>query len=506
MDPDSKQSNEFNGFVIVNDKQTVEDDTNEINVNNRNKEKDNQREKKREGGGKNLEIEKISPNVLKLVNNCMYVFENINPNQYRIALRFIFAILLKFSLISSEARNFLAQNTRIISLLNRIVLKFRIYYSNNRSLCKITHEILNPNPFGKVLGENDNKAQFIELNYDFMLLCNLLFYEEKPKEEIDDLSLSFWSENYIYQLVSNAKTKQDIKYLSYLINKKCKDNSEIFKKVLIVLEHCIRKKADCEKTFYDECDEDKRYEIYRNINCKSDKRNTYILIKNNLHIIFKKLILIISEKDTKELLDLLFECFNDYKKYYGISIFIVNMIIDLFEEKNMIKNYARGINDVYNWLNKYKVPPKYYDIRGIDMYRNEDCYYPPMESSLKKEFDKVETAKTDKKIKRLDIIKDKDNKNVIKNIDISNLDCDLSDFTFTIGDQVIYDNKVYEITNCLDELLKIRLIDGNKQADNKKDFIRKEFNKKEKNSKEKSIWVETDNYKLRIKKLININK
>ncbi len=53
-------------------------------------------------------------------------------------------------------------------------------------------------------------------------------------------------------------------------------------------------------------------------------------------------------------------------------------------------------------------------------------------------------------------------------------------------------------------MLKIKLVDKNNQGDNKTDFIRKAFNKKDKNQKDKFIWVETDNYKLRIKKLANI--
>ena len=97
------------------------------------------------------------------------------------------------------------------------------------------------------------------------------------------------------------------------------------------------------------------------------------------------------------------------------------------------------------------------------------------------------------------------------NYDISNYNIDLSDFKFIIGDQVFYDNKPYKVTNSLDELIKIRLIE-NKKEDENKEFKVKNMNKKKQDIYEKEkecLWVETDDYRLRIKKLFNpelINK
>ncbi len=85
------------------------------------------------------------------------------------------------------------------------------------------------------------------------------------------------------------------------------------------------------------------------------------------------------------------------KKYYVVTIFIVNMIIDLFEEKNMSENYIKELNEILNWLKRNMIPPRYYSIKGINMYREEKVYYQPMDESFKKDFDKVETIKTKKK-------------------------------------------------------------------------------------------------------------
>ena len=138
------------------------------------------------------------------------------------------------------------------------------------------------------------------------------------------------------------------------------------------MEHCINKLDDCEGTFYDEDDDDKRYEIYKNVNRRTYTGNdSIILLKNNLIIIFKKLILEIPEKDTKELLNSLFSWFYEQKKYYGVTIYIVNLVIDLFEEKNMSEYYIKELNEILSWLKRNMIPPRYYNIKGINMYREE---------------------------------------------------------------------------------------------------------------------------------------
>ena len=90
--------------------------------------------------------------------------------------------------------------------------------------------------------------------------------------------------------------------------------------------------------------------------------------------------------------------------------------------------------------------------------------------------------------------------------DISSYNCDLTDFKFAIGDQIIYENKDYIITECLDELIKIKLMD--KKIEDK-EFKVNGFHEKKMNLFEKekiSFWVETDNYNIRIKKLVDNDK
>ena len=546
--------NNYKGFITVikRDKQMLSRDeqegaitTNNINEIKEKKDEDNKMEnqsdeelakkleeefkretlynQEKEGDEKLLENKNISPNVLKLVYNVLHSLKKIKLFTYKIEVRFLYAILLKFSLISSNTRDFLNKNVNISIALNYIIcndcLKNNYYYESDitsfdKGLFKVSHDILNPKPGSLILGEKDIQGQSINLDYDFMLLCNLIFYKEKKEEEIkknhEDIGITFWNLNYILTLIRYAKTKQDLNYLSNLIKIKCTNNKVIFDKVLKVLEHVLENCNDLEDTFYDEGDEEKKYEIYKNYNCNSNSQSKqYILLRSNVTIIFKKLIFGITDNNEeyriKTILSKLFTLFNKYKRYYGMTIVIVNIIIDLFEGKDMSTKYVRELNEVLSWLNKYKIPPKINEIKGIRMYKDEDLsrnyyYYQSMDQSFRKDFEKVEQEKANKKIERLNKILKNQN---TSNIDISSLDCDVSDFKFTIGDQVIYNNKIYEITNCLDELIKIKLIKNNYQGDNKNDFIEKGFNKKKKSKEEKSIWVQTDDYKLRINKLVN---
>ena len=72
----------------------------------------------------------------------------------------------------------------------------------------------------------------------------------------------------------------------------------------------------------------------------------------------------------------------------------------------------------------------------------------------------------------------------------------------------MFDNKLCIVTNCLDELIKIKLIEDKKEDESDKEFKVKDMNKKKKDIYEKeknTFWVETDDYRLRIKGLVNTN-
>ena len=473
--------------------------------------------KEKEGNNNILENQSISPNVLKLIYNVTHTLTKIKILKFPTEVRFLIAIILKFSFLSSKAKELLIENLKLCNIIN--VLNFQRGYFSERDfdiidmgLFKTSHEILNPSPNKVIFGEPDKIGKYINVNYDFMLLCSLMSYKEKPKEELEknneNLIFTFWNKKYIIELIRTAKTKQDINYLSNLIKVKCSANKEIFDIVLNVLLIILDELNDIEKTFFDEYDQENSYNIYKNKNTNSNSKNN---LRSNATIIIKKLILDAKDKfddyRIKNFINKIFSLFNKYKKYYGISILLINILIDIYDERNDIyKKYPKEINEILNWLNKYKIPPKLYEIKGIKMYKDEDInyyYQSDISKDVRKEFDQVEIEKTNKKIEKINkIIK---GKNVY---DISNFDGDLSDFKFAIGDQVMYDNKLYKVTNCLEELIKVKLIENKNEEENDKEFKVKNLNKKNMDiyDKEKiSFWIETDDYRLKIKKLIKTN-
>ena len=475
-----------------------------------------------------LEYKNISSNILKLVYNIVYAMKKIKYTNKRDS-RFLYAVLLRFSLLSKETRYFLRRKVNMQLLLN--ILLFQEcrecdYDSSeitniDQGLFDTSHDILNSNPYHKILGEPDKLGKFYIINYHFLLLCNLLYYEERPKEEIEyrneDIGFTFYNEKYIEELIKYASTKQDINYLSNLFAKKCFNNKTIFENILNKLIDILERMSDSENSFYDLIEEEKNNEIYKN----SNDNNLFLKrLRNNIDIIFKKTIFDINDNNNenrlKNSLSKLYSLFKDNKKYYGITISIINIIIDIsyfsLENDNLTEKNQKILRDISDWLNKNNIPPKLYDIKGIKMYRKDDdvmanMYYShsknkkDINKQIIEEFDKEEIRKTNKKIEIINkILSNSMDK------DISSYNCDLTDFKFAIGDQIIYENKDYIITECLDELIKIKLMD--KKIEDK-EFKVNGFHEKKMNLFEKekiSFWVETDNYNIRIKKLVDNDK
>ena len=459
-----------------------------------------------------LENKTISKNVLKLIYNVLHVSSKINYQKYEKEVRFLYSILLKFSFISSEAKSFLKKETNLCSILN--LIKFSQCRNSNyhsdvfeidKGLFPTTHDILNPCPNEVVYGENDKVGKYILANYDFMLLCSLTYYKEKTKEEIEkndeDIGYTFYYDKYIYLLIRSSRTRQDINFLANVIRYKCLNDKEITDNVLNKLFYIIERVNDEEKAFYDEYDQENNYLIYKNKSINPNSQNILNLLRSNVAIIIRKLVMETNDKyddyRIKTILNKLFSIFKDNKNYYGISLYLVNLFIDIYEKKDIYKKYPKEINEIYNWINKNKIPPKLYEIKGIKMYRDERDYYHEISKDMKKEFDQVEIAKANQKIEKINrIMKEK-----AINFDLTNNNCDLNDFKFVIEDQVLFDNKLYKVTNSLDELIKIRLIDSKKEEFKTKNMSKKKIDIYE---KEKiSFWVETDDYRLRIKKLFN---
>ena len=394
-------------------------------------------------------------------------------------------------------------------------------------LRKMDHEILNSDPQHKTFGEKDKVGVYKLLNYDFMFLCSSLYYKEKSKEEAGETNDKFFSfydddeddENSITNcnvllFLKNAQTKQDINYLANLFKKKCYDDKTFFDNLLKKLIEILERISDNENSFFDKFDEENYDEIYK------DSKNDYLLrrLRSNIDIIIIKILLDVKDNKLddyriKNCINSLCSIFKKHKKYYGISISIINILIDIFsQQSDLLQKYKKSLNDILDWLQKNKIPPKLYDIKGIKMYepRSQQQQYEMMmysqyshaeiDKKVKEEFDKVETEKTNKKIDLINSIIN----NEINEKDISNCNCDLSDFKFAIGDEVTYDKKNYVIKECLDELIKIKLIESNKESELKaKGYHEKKLSAAEK--EKKCFWIDTNNYKLRIRRLYSPN-
>ena len=456
-----------------------------------------------------LESENISPNVIKLLYNILFIiketrFKNLRDSQ------FLYKLLLKFSLISKEARRFKIKKIDVLLLLNMLMfqeLKTKSHPDSTivqfkSALFKSSHEILNCLHEGHIRIEGETKNRNKTSHFEFLLLCCLMHCKEKSKEDINkddnrDIGFSFWNNQYIFELIDNAKTKQDINYLSNIIKLRSINNEKIFDIILDVLMSILNQVNDCEDSFYDESDEENNYDIYSNL-----KNNRFLLLRSNVTMIFKNFAIDTRDKNDeskiKTCINRLYSFFKDNRKYYGMSILAINIIVDLIDIRKLQKEYSKQLTEILGWLNKYNTPPKYTEQRGISMYRNESnsYYQSAIGNDFLTEFNNVELKKTNKKIARIEnLLKNKNSET-----DISSIYYDLSDFKFAIGDQVIYNNKNYEVTGYLDELIKIKLIEDASTKENKSG------NKSSIYEKEKtSFWIETDNYKLRIKKLVPNN-
>ena len=483
--------------------------------------------KDEEGDEALLKKDISTPHVLKIVYNVIHILKKISFWKTQNESRFLFDILLKFTLISPENRKLLAKETKILLPLNVFIAKDcqEKKYTNeeatdfDKGVFKSEHDILNPTPGEVVYGDRDKTGKYLTLDYDIMLLCSLNYFKSKTKDEIkksnDDIGFTFWKENYIYLLMRHCKTKQGIKYFSRLTQLKCANNKDIFDIVIKRLLSILENISDTESAFFDEMDPETEAEIYKNIG-ENNFDCSLKTLKKNVSFVLKK-ILVDAKNDKlldykiKTSIGKLYTFYSKNKKFYSRAITVINMLIAIFESINIdSRKYSKELNDILNWLTKNKIPPKFYEIKGMTMYKNLPNAYHVKEMTKEQriDFDKKETENTNKKIEKI--------KNILMNkkpeYNIANFDEDLSDFKFNFGDVIIFDNKEYIVTNCLDEMIRVKLIEKNNDKDGLGDWDDISRNKKLKKrkmtiyEKEKiSFWIETDNYKLKIKKLADEN-
>ena len=456
--------------------------------------------------------------VLKFIYNMLFVMNKITLGNY-IESRFFFDVLIKFAQISHHTFNLTLNDLNLLIPIN--ILLFQKFCENNYSerilrigesyLHNVSHKILDPRPHEIIGGERD-KYKNINLKYDFLLLLLLSYSREPPKDKSLDPGFSFFNMPYLTEIIKKTETKHELVFLSNLLNKKCYYNKDFFKNLIETLKFIIDKINDSESAFYDKFDTENNNEIYRN-----EKKTGYLLkrLRSNMHFIFVNLFLFkgddLVEFRQKEIINELFNKFKEYKKYYGLCLFIINIIIDIYLRlKERDKKKLSKLNEIKDWLEKNKIAPKLYEIHGIEMYKDTPIH-PSMyldlknltevNKKLKEDFDKEEISKTKKKINLINsILNCTGEKNV--------LEIDLSCYNFDIGENVFYANKKYEVIQVVDEMIKIKCINKEENGSGNNNNIEMKFKVKgfkEKikkidiNDKEKEfLWVEKDNYKLKI--------
>ena len=447
-----------------------------------------------------------------MICNIIYAIRKIKFSNHTES-RFLFAVLLKFSQISEYTRKFLTKEINILLTLNILFFqKFReknytreqVFDIGNSYLYDTTHKILDPRPGITIEGERD-KFTDINLKYDFLLFLNLSYEKENFFDDNKDPGFSFTNKNYVIALIKNVETKQEINYFSNLLKIKCLNNKEVFDNVLNTLTYIIDNVNDNDDSFYDKFEPENNAEIYKN--SKKKDFGCFRRLRSNVHIIIINLFELkgdnLTEFRQKEIFSQLYERFKENKKYYSICLSIINIIIDIFSRsKEFAKKKSKQLNEIKEWLQKNKIAPKLYEIKGIEMYKDNPIHkslfidlknITEVNQKLKDDFDKEEIKKTQKKI---DLIY-KISQGLSEKNDI---EMDLNRYNFDIGENVIYANKKYEITEVFDEMIKIKGI--NEENDNKNLIFKvkgfKEKNQKGKNKEKECLWVEKDNYKLKI--------
>ena len=464
----------------------------------------------------NTSLDNLPKTIIDLVYNIIFVMKKIKFTRHEES-RFLFAVLLKLVQITNSAQILLTEDINMLFQLN--ILLFQKLSDNSYSesfydigdpkLHNITHKILDPKPNELVGGEYD-KFKSILLRYDYLLLCNLSYDKEKSSNSIIDSSLSFYDKNYIFELIKYTATKQELNYLANLFKKKSYNNKEIFNNIYSTIKIVINKINDCDDAFYDVFEPENNNEIYKN----SKKGNFLKRLRSNIHILLINLYEInddqLVEYRQKVILNDLFDLFKENKRYYSLCLYIINIIIDIYlhgSEYTKKKNNRMKLIDIKEWLEKNKIAPKLYEIKGIEMYKDTPIHrslfidlkkLTEVNKKLKEEYDNEEISKTEKKIGLINNILNGNgdrNKNYVE--------FDLSKYNYDIGDNVFYGNKKYEIVEVLDEMIKIKEVKENENDNNMElKFQVKGFKEKIKNrsnNKEKEcFWIEKDNYKLKI--------
>ena len=442
------------------------------------------------------------PKILnKFINNILSLINEIgNDNSPK--NKFLYFVLYKFSLISSKTKKYLIEVFPMLDIMNEKINPNLSKDINSKTSINVKnfdnkneHDILNIDNQKKIIIINNGSIYQYE-NYLYMLYYNLLTYDNYKNNNI----YSFDSENFIFKLFKEIINKQDCYIFAHLLNLKCQNNVNRENMIINLISDILDKIDYNENVNYklnktnnnnQDCVDIKNYKNRNEI----DPRNILLILK-----------LFILHKDNNEEyynnrielgFEKLFNLLKKYNKYYNFCILIIDFIINLFLynkdlEEKYAKKYKEELNNIIKWIKDNPISPKLYKIEGLFMYRDDNVNYQLISDKDKELFDIKESKISKERINKLDnIIKKKINEDDFQ----YDIDINKSEFIFLDDDEIIYNGRHGKVKEHLNEMIKIKF-----------DIeINKENKVKDENSNEKemkSIWVDTEDENIIIKKLI----
>ena len=497
----SKKANKFNYYNIINSdkKNCINSFTDQKKELNNNKIKDlTDIKNNKNDNNKNEYLPKI---MVKFINNILALINEIGNNNSS-NNKFLYFVLYKFSLISSQTKKYLIEVFPLLDIMNEIIspnlskdINPKVIFNVKNFDNQNEHDILNIDIQNKIKINNNNGTMYQYENYLYMLYYNLLTYENYKNYNI----YSFDNENFIFKLFREIINKQDCYIFAHLLNVKSQNNIDREKLIINLISHIL------DKIDYNE-----------NINYKLNKINNnnqdFVDIKNyknrneidprNILLILKLFILHKdnNEEYNKNRIELgfntLFNLLKKYNKYYNFCILIIDFIINIFSyNKTLIEKYAKHFKEdlktIKKWISDNPISPKLYKIEGLFMYRDDNVNYQIINDKDKAEFDIKEKKLSNERINKLDnIIKEK-----IKEDDFPyDIDINISEFIFLDNDEIIFNGKHGKVKEHLNEMIKIKF-------DNEVNKENKEIDENSNEKEMKSIWIDTENENIIINKL-----
>ena len=491
----AKKANKFNFYNIINSDNNTNSLSDNKKISNNNKIQDLTDIKSKKNDNEYL------PKILnKFINNILSLINEIgNDNSPK--NKFLYFVLYKFSLICSKTKKYLIEVFPMLDIMNEKInpnLSKDINSNTNINVKNFDnsndHDILNIDNQKKIIINNNGSIYQYE-NYLYMLYFNLLTYENYKNYNI----YSFDNENFIFKLFKEIMNKQDCYIFAHLLNVKCQNNVSRENMIINLISDILDKidyndnvnyKLNKTNNNNQDCD----IKNYKNRN-EIDPRNILLILK--LFILYKDSNEEYYNNRIELGLEKLFNLLKKYNKYYNFCILIIDFIINLFSYnkelvQKYVKKYKEELNRIIKWINDNPISPKLCKIEGLFMYKDDNVNYQLISDKEKKEFDIKESNLSKERIDKLNNII---NKKINEDDYQYDIDINKSEFIFLNDDEIIYNGKHGKVKEHLNEMIKIKFDTE----------INKENKVKDENSNEKemkSIWIDTEDENIIIKKLI----